>query len=124
VVQESHCRLGYQGGYRIELTFDDGRSGVVDFSQYLDRGGVFARFRDLEYFCSFRVNHELGTLTWGDEIDIAPERLYSLTRRPCWTTFALLFVLRSALGGLFERGSSAGPAEAVRSVRHRVLTGV
>ena len=39
--------------------------------------GVFKRFRDLTFFREFRVNEELGTLTWGDEIDIAPETLYA-----------------------------------------------
>ena len=34
----------YRGDYRIELEFDDGARGVVDFSSYLQRGGVFQRF--------------------------------------------------------------------------------
>lgn len=67
----------YQGGYLIELEFDDGRRGTVDFAKYLERRGVFERFRDLEFFRSFAVNKELGVLTWGDEIDIAPETLYA-----------------------------------------------
>lgn len=67
----------YKGGYRIEVTFDDGKSGVVDFSRYLARGGVFERFRDIEFFRRFRVNPELGVLTWDNEIDVAPETLYS-----------------------------------------------
>jgi hypothetical protein len=67
----------YKGGYRIELTFDNGERGVVDFSPYLRRGGVFTRFRDVSFFREFRVNPELGTLTWADEIDVAPETLYA-----------------------------------------------
>ena len=67
----------YKGGYRIELKFDDGRRGTVDFSKYLKREGVFERFRDLEFFRDFKINKELGVLTWGDEIDIAPETLYA-----------------------------------------------
>ena len=39
--------------------------------------GVFKRFRDPAFPSEFRVNEELGTLTWGDEIDIAPETLYA-----------------------------------------------
>ena len=67
----------YQGGYLIELEFDDGQRGTVDFAKYLERRGVFERFRDLEFFRSFAINKELGVLTWGDEIDIAPETLYA-----------------------------------------------
>lgn len=67
----------YQGDYRIEVTFDDGKRGVVDFSKYLIKGGVFERFKDINFFRSFSVNRELGTLTWQREIDVAPETLYS-----------------------------------------------
>lgn len=68
----------YKGGYRIELEFDDGKRGVVDFSKYLEKGGVFERFKDLEFFRHFSVNDELGTLTWGEEVDVAPETLYAV----------------------------------------------
>lgn len=59
------------------MTFDDGKSGVVDFSKYLGRGGVFERFRDIEFFKRFKVNPKLSILTWDNEIDVAPETLYS-----------------------------------------------
>ena len=61
----------YKGDYRIELTFDNGERGVVDFAPYLQREGVFKRFRDISFFREFRIDPELGTLTWDDEIDIA-----------------------------------------------------
>jgi Protein of unknown function (DUF2442) len=67
----------YKGGYKIEVSFDDGKRGVVDFSRYLDRGGVFDRFKDINFFRNFRVNEELGVLTWQDVIDVAPETLYA-----------------------------------------------
>jgi hypothetical protein len=67
----------YQGAYRIELEFDDGERGVVDFTKYVEKGGIFERLRDIEFFRGFAVNKELGTLTWGDEVDIAPETLYA-----------------------------------------------
>jgi hypothetical protein len=67
----------YKGGYKIELTFENGRSGAADFTKYIERGGVFDRLTDQEFFKRFRVNKELGVLTWNDEIDIAPEVLYS-----------------------------------------------
>jgi hypothetical protein len=71
----------YKGEYRIEVTFDDGKRGVVDFSKYLDKGGVFARFKDIRFFKNFKINEELGALTWQDEIDIAPETLYAEATR-------------------------------------------
>jgi len=67
----------YKSGYKIEITFDDGKVGVVDFAKYLEKGGVFEPFKDIEFFRSFQVNEELGALTWNDEIDIAPETLYA-----------------------------------------------
>ena len=79
----------YQNGYRIELTFDNGERGVVDFSPYLRRGGVFERFRDISFFRDFRIDPDLGTLTWADEIDVAPETLYAQATGaplPAWIT--------------------------------------
>ncbi len=67
----------YEGGYKIALTFDDGKSGTVDFSKYLESVGVFERFKNIEFFKNFAINHELGVITWGDAIDIAPETLYA-----------------------------------------------
>jgi len=67
----------YKGEYKIEVTFEDGASGIVDFSKYLLKSGVFEKFKDMEFFKNFKINEELGVLTWGDEIDIAPETLYS-----------------------------------------------
>jgi hypothetical protein len=67
----------YKGGYRIEVTFEDGATGVIDFSKYLSKGGVFEKFKDIEFFKKFEINKELGVLTWGDEVDIAPETLYA-----------------------------------------------
>lgn len=67
----------YKGGYKIEVTFEDGATGVIDFSKYLSKGGVFEKFKDIEFFRNFKINSELGVLTWGDEVDIAPETLYA-----------------------------------------------
>ena len=67
----------YKGGYKIEVIFEDGAKGIVDFSKYALKGGVFEKFKDLNFFKEFKINKELGVLTWGEEIDIAPETLYS-----------------------------------------------
>jgi len=67
----------YKGGYYVEIIFEDGCQGVVDFTKYIDRGGVFERLKDMDVFRRFSVNPELGILTWPDDIDIAPETLYA-----------------------------------------------
>ena len=80
----------YKDGYKIEVTFEDGATGIVDFSKYLSRGGVFEKFKDIEFFKNFKINDELGVLTWGEEIDIAPETLYAEATSfplPSWVDF-------------------------------------
>jgi hypothetical protein len=68
----------YKSGYLVEVHFEDGSSGTIDFGPYASRGGVFSRFGDLAFFRSFEINSELGVLSWGGEIDIAPEMLFAL----------------------------------------------
>jgi len=70
-------RAEYKGDYKIKVVFENGRRGIVDFSDYPARGGVFAHFADMDYFKKFAINRELGVLTWGNEVDIAPETLYA-----------------------------------------------
>lgn len=67
----------YAGEYKIRVTFEDGKAGIVDFSGYIQRGGVFTRLKDIEYFKKFEINRELGVINWNNEVDIAPETLYS-----------------------------------------------
>jgi hypothetical protein len=64
--------------YQLQLTFDDGKSGVLDCKPFIDKGGVFSKLRDPEFFQSVQINSELGVLTWDNEIDIAPETVYSI----------------------------------------------
>lgn len=65
----------YVDAYRIELTFADGRRGVVDLAGEL-AGEVFEPLRDVARFRAFRLDPELGTITWPNGADLAPEFLY------------------------------------------------
>lgn len=67
-------QIDYRDGYRYQVVFDDGTSGVVDFSGDLDRGPVFEPLRDEAFFKQARI--EGGTITWPNGADIAPESLY------------------------------------------------
>jgi hypothetical protein len=78
----------YKGDYKIEVEFENGEKGTVDFSKYLEKGGVFDRFKDIDFFKNFTINREVGVLTWQNDIDVAPETLYAEatgTPIPGWT---------------------------------------
>jgi len=64
-------------GYKIWLSFADGKSGEIDLSKKIkNRGGVFVPLEDLNYFKNFEIKG--STLAWKNGADIAPESLYEL----------------------------------------------
>ena len=67
------------GEYRLELSFEDGLTAVVDFKdRVLGRGGVWEPLHDVEFFKRVRVDPELHTIVWPNEVDVCPDVLYSL----------------------------------------------
>ncbi len=67
----------YVEDYRLEITFANGRSGVVDFRNYIKKGGVFAQLAEPGFFRKVSINRDLGVITWGNKVDLAPEVLYA-----------------------------------------------
>ena len=67
----------YLDGYKILVKFNDHSEGVVDLAESLN-GSVFAPLKNLEIFQQFNLDNELGTLTWCNGADFAPEYLYFL----------------------------------------------
>ena len=67
-------KIAYKHDYVYQIAFDDGTNGIVDFSEYLDRGPVFEPLRDLQFFRKATI--EGGTIFWPNGVDIAPETLY------------------------------------------------
>ena len=65
----------YIAGYRLKLTFEDGRTGELDLEDQL-WGEVFEPLRDIEQFKDFRIDDELRTIVWPTGADLAPEYLY------------------------------------------------
>lgn len=61
-------------GYRLDLTFDDGVSGVVDLSEMAGKG-VFVVWNDRQAFESVRVGPS-GELAWDGQVDLCPDALY------------------------------------------------
>lgn len=71
-------RLECLDDFTLKLTFDDGKSGILDCKPFIARGGVFSKLRDPLMFKRAQINDELGVVTWDDDVDIAPETAYSL----------------------------------------------
>ena len=67
----------YIEGYKLEITFENGRSGIVDLCRYAKKGGLFSRLLDMDYFKRFNADKEVGSLCWPDGLDVAPETLYT-----------------------------------------------
>jgi hypothetical protein len=63
--------------YRLELTFSNGVQAELDFrDRIVGRGGVFAPLEDLDFFRRVRVDPEIGTLVWPNDVDFCPDVLY------------------------------------------------
>jgi len=72
----THVR--YVRDYVLELTFADGIKAEMDFKKKIvGRGGVFAPLNDVDFFRQVRVDPEIGTLVWPNEVDLDPDVLYS-----------------------------------------------
>jgi ribosomal protein S4E len=66
----------YAGKYQIQLQFEDGSSGVVDFMKFMEDSTVLAKLKDPAVFKNFTI--EYGTIVWkSHSLDIAPETLYA-----------------------------------------------
>jgi uncharacterized protein DUF2442 len=67
-------RLEKLDGFRLRVSFNDGRQGVHDFGGMVkEPGPMLEPLRDPAYFS--RVFLEFGAPTWPNGFDIAPEWL-------------------------------------------------
>lgn len=63
-----------QERYRIEITFEDGVTRVIDFEPVL-HGPLFGALREESLFRQVELDDTFGTLVWPNGADIAPEVL-------------------------------------------------
>lgn len=64
--------------YILELTFADGVHAEIDFkTKIAGRSGMFAPLHNVHFFSQVRVDPELGTIVWPNDLDLDPDVLYS-----------------------------------------------
>jgi hypothetical protein len=62
-------------GQKLEIRFNDGVAGVVDLSADAGRG-IFAPWKDPEFFAAVKLGHGGRSLDWPGEIDLCADALY------------------------------------------------
>jgi hypothetical protein len=67
----------YISEYKLLLTFEDGSAKIANLEPYLD-GEIFEPLKNIGYFKTFRVDHELDTIVWENGADISPDFLYEI----------------------------------------------
>ena len=60
--------------YFLIIDFEDGSKKRFDMKPIINRGGVFEKLKNKDYFNKAHV--ERDTVSWDDVLDIAPESLY------------------------------------------------
>ncbi|MEQ8905178.1 DUF2442 domain-containing protein [Ekhidna sp.] len=63
----------YLGNHSLEIHFDNGDEGVVDFTKIL-KGKVYEPLKDVDLFKQYGLKN--GTLEWVNGADFAPEFLH------------------------------------------------
>lgn len=63
--------------YTLILTFKDGKRKVYNALPLLKKS-AYAPLKNLDFFLTARVNGD--SVSWSDDIDIAPEHLYEYSK--------------------------------------------
>lgn len=68
-------RAEYVEDYIVYVTFNDGKSGVVDLKDIIYKYEIAYPLRDVEKFSNFYLD-SWPTIAWDCGFDVAPETLY------------------------------------------------
>lgn len=66
--------------HTLEVLFEDGLSGQVIFKPSRFRG-VFKALKNEDIFKNVFIDREIGTITWENGLDLAPDVMYEEIRQ-------------------------------------------
>jgi hypothetical protein len=66
---------------KLKSVFNTNEEKIVDFKNYVqhEERKILQPLKNEDFFKTLFVHSEFGTLSWKDEIDLAPEFVYELT---------------------------------------------
>lgn len=70
-------QVEYLGSFKLKLEFSNTESRIVDLEQHLD-GAIYQALKEQKFFAKVSLNQDLGTITWANGADFAPEFLYQI----------------------------------------------
>lgn len=62
--------------YQVRLTYKTGETIIVDFTPYIERGGIFAPLKDPSFFAQVSVGENGRYLAWPGEIEFCADALW------------------------------------------------
>jgi hypothetical protein len=66
--------------YVLELTFDTGKTHVIDVESWLTGPMFEPLLADYSMFTSVRVGSDAGTIVWPNGADLSPSGLYAASK--------------------------------------------
>jgi len=67
----------YVEGHKLKVRFETHETKLVDLGPHLD-GPIFEPLKNIAYFRSFCVNHDIDTVAWPNDADFSPDSLYEI----------------------------------------------
>lgn len=65
-----------EDGFRLRLIYDDGQTIVVDFTDTIRQGGVFAPLADPRFFAKAVLDQRGRAVRWPGDIDFCADALW------------------------------------------------
>lgn len=71
--------VSYVNDYKLKILFNDGKTKVVDFENWINEGGLYIlQLKNLLFFKKFQMDEFDYALCWPNGADFSPDALYEI----------------------------------------------